>query len=443
MNPPEISAAGSNRARAGIGIGSSSLTSTPSGRSNANRLAFDHGQTPSREMLPGDSWAFGGSVGLKSGGAPRPIGRVGSRSGLCGFEPTVGLALDGPDDSRVEESMDWHRRTGPEARREESEDGSSSAMIKNRSHPGGPVHAGLLNSKLGEAPGPRVTRPGPAGPDPVGLPFRRLQHLRLRVQADQRRPGAGGQSLQSQDRLRWRPGLRLWRGRRHDRRLGYRRGARGDGGARPGDDYPSAGGRNGPHATRGDPEHPAGQPNERHGGHSGNASPSSTRSTPGGNNRSAYTTMVPKAGTASRRGSDVARALHSSPDSTSRSATVPNSIDLLDNIPPVDLPSEVTRKAVSPASTASPTSTINPVPTPASSAGSSPVATDNVTPTPAEKVSAVEGAASVLPSTIAVATHQAPGIRRFASVAPTVGGGSAPSTRGARMAQGERLPDVY
>lgn len=104
-------------------------------------------------MLPGDSWAFGGSVGLKSGGAPRPIGRVGSRSGLCGFEPTVGLALDGPDDSRVEESMDWHRRTGPEARREESEDGSSSAMIKNRSHPGGPVRRAFSTRSWAKPPG--------------------------------------------------------------------------------------------------------------------------------------------------------------------------------------------------------------------------------------------------------------------------------------------------
>ncbi len=159
-------------------------------------------------------------------------------------------------------------------------------------------------------------------------------------------------------------------------------------------------------------------------GSSSNAGPASTRSTPGGNNRSAYTTMLPRAGTAQRRTPDVARALHSTPD---RSSDAAGSGDLLDNIPPVDLPAEVTKKAAAPA--------IPAVPAPAAApaipaAATTPASTDNVTPTPAEKVSAAEGVTGTLPTSIAVATHQAPGIRRFASVAPAVGGGSAPSTEG-------------
>ena len=149
---------------------------------------------------------------------------------------------------------------------------------------------------------------------------------------------------------------------------------------------------------------------------------SSIRNPPNGNTKSGYTTMLPKGGVAANRGAstNVARALHSSPD---RSGEPVASVDLLDNIPPVDLPTEVTRKALNTTTGVGPATTpaVAPVPVPAA---------NNAAPTPAEKVSAAEGAMLILPPINAQNAHQAPGIRRFASVAPSVGGGSGPSMDG-------------
>ena len=151
------------------------------------------------------------------------------------------------------------------------------------------------------------------------------------------------------------------------------------------------------------------------------SSPSSTRSTPSGASRSGYTTSVPKGNVAARRGSDVNRALLSTNDSHSRAAEPGVNADLLDtiNIPPVDLPSSVTQKAVNPpgtSPTAKPTAMV-------------PAAEPAVLPA-AEKVSAADGAIESLPPIAPSTLDQVPGIRRFASVAPTVGGGSAPSIAG-------------
>lgn len=134
-----------------------------------------------------------------------------------------------------------------------------------------------------------------------------------------------------------------------------------------------------------------------------------------GANRSAYEAYAPRNGAGRRRGSDVARAIHDPPESRPADAATPSagSSDLLDHLPPVDLPSEVTRKATTPAPAA-------PSPDPASSPA----------PAPAETTSAAEGAAGVLPPIVAAVTRQAPGIRRSGSVAPSVAGGSAPSTEG-------------
>ena len=168
-----------------------------------------------------------------------------------------------------------------------------------------------------------------------------------------------------------------------------------------------------------------------------NANPASGRAAPGGNTRSAYTTMLPRNGTTSRRGTDVSRALLSSPEPGSRSlatATGSGTGDLLDNLPPVDLPAEVTRKAVPPAASATPPiAPPGPAASPSpASASSSPAAAaaDTAAPPPAEKTSAAEGPITSIPPINAVSAHQAPGIRRYSSVAPTVGGGSAPSIDG-------------
>jgi protein tyrosine phosphatase (PTP) superfamily phosphohydrolase (DUF442 family) len=163
--------------------------------------------------------------------------------------------------------------------------------------------------------------------------------------------------------------------------------------------------------------------------------PSSTRSTPSsGNTRSSYTTMAPKGTTGQRRGSDVSRALHSSPEATA-------SNDLIDNIPPVDLSPEVTKNATSatkptpvPAQTpaAAPvasTPAATPAASPPATAAPTPIA-DPSTPPPAEKVSAAEGAIGTLPPIETPSPFRAPGINRYASVAPTIYGGSAPSIEG-------------
>lgn len=131
------------------------------------------------------------------------------------------------------------------------------------------------------------------------------------------------------------------------------------------------------------------------------AKPTTSRSTPAGTTRSNYTTSLPRSGTLASKGREADQAL----GKTSNRLTVPSdTADLLENIPPVDLSSEATRKAVT-----SPTST----PSPAASSSTP------VTPAPAEKISAADGGGPItLPSIEAVTAPQAPGLRRYSSIAP-------------------------
>jgi protein tyrosine phosphatase (PTP) superfamily phosphohydrolase (DUF442 family) len=157
-------------------------------------------------------------------------------------------------------------------------------------------------------------------------------------------------------------------------------------------------------------------------GAKGTANPAANRNLPA-NSRSAYEAYVPGKKTARGRTTDVARAIHSTGAPT-------ESNDLLDHIPPVDVPAEVTQKACSlPASVSAPSPATVPTPPQAQPTASPPPAGPATgagkvaTPTPAENVSAGEGSSTA-------ASRLAPGIRRSASVAPSVGGGSAPSVEG-------------
>ncbi len=147
----------------------------------------------------------------------------------------------------------------------------------------------------------------------------------------------------------------------------------------------------------------------------GNTNPTSTRGAPA-NNRSAYEAYLPRGGAGRRPGNQIARALHSTPDPSARPAEPQGeSANLFDNIPPVDLPSEFTRK-------------VTPAPGPASTPTLAPT---TAAPTAAEANSAAEGVAvASLPPSSSTSSPQAPGIRRSASVAPTIGGGSVPSVEG-------------
>ena len=144
-------------------------------------------------------------------------------------------------------------------------------------------------------------------------------------------------------------------------------------------------------------------------GGSNAANPASSRVAPA-NNRSSYEAYVPRR----RPSNELARALHSTPDASARSSG--DSTNLFDDIPPVDLPAEVTRKATP----TSPATAPAPVIAPASP----------IVPTAAENHSAAEGAGAVPSPTVAASSGQAPGIRRSISVAPTIGGGSVPSVEG-------------
>ncbi|WP_435007102.1 fused DSP-PTPase phosphatase/NAD kinase-like protein [Tundrisphaera lichenicola] len=173
---------------------------------------------------------------------------------------------------------------------------------------------------------------------------------------------------------------------------------------------------------------------------------SAGRNTPGVKG-SAYEASAPRGKVARGRPNDVARAVLSAPEPARQaSESSYDSDDLLDNIPPVDVPIEVTRKAVSlpeaaPAHEAAPvpaeapslvptpsSPTIAPV-TPPAAPVTPPVApaaetVQPATPTPAETASAEEGPESI------VSIRQAPGILRSSSVAPSVAGGSVPSSDG-------------
>jgi protein tyrosine phosphatase (PTP) superfamily phosphohydrolase (DUF442 family) len=148
---------------------------------------------------------------------------------------------------------------------------------------------------------------------------------------------------------------------------------------------------------------------------------SSSRVAPSNVPRSNYTTSLPRNGSVARRGADADQALAKS----SNRPIDPNGMtELFDNIAPVDLSSAVTGKAVN-----SPPPSATPSPSP-NSAPSTTTPTTAVTPGPAENLSAADGGALVLPPINNVSAYQAPGLRRFSSIAPSVAGGSAPSIEG-------------
>ncbi|WP_435016976.1 fused DSP-PTPase phosphatase/NAD kinase-like protein [Tundrisphaera sp. TA3] len=145
---------------------------------------------------------------------------------------------------------------------------------------------------------------------------------------------------------------------------------------------------------------------------------------PVGANRSAYEANRKASPTRSRYG-DVARAVHT-PSSPGNGAAAGGASNFLDHLPPVDLSTDVTSKAVVP---------VGNVPAPAVS----PDAKD-VAPAPearpaaapvAENLSAAEGADAALPRLAApIASSATPGIVRCSSVEPHLMGGSLPTVEG-------------
>jgi len=163
---------------------------------------------------------------------------------------------------------------------------------------------------------------------------------------------------------------------------------------------------------------PLDSPNPTSGTGTSGATPlksSTSRSTPAGSSTSNYTTSLPRNKALASKGSQADQSLAKS---SNRPGDANPAVDPFESIiiPPVDMPSAVTRQTV-PA--------ITPAVTPSSTTSPSPVA-----PTSAEKVSAADGVLVSLPSMETVAAPQAPGLRRFASIAPSVAGGSAPSVEG-------------
>lgn len=145
------------------------------------------------------------------------------------------------------------------------------------------------------------------------------------------------------------------------------------------------------------------------------SAPSTSRNLPA-NNRSVYETSTPRGSIARGRTKpgEIARANLPRPEPVPAPAdpTVESS-DLLDRVPPVDLPTDFTRKATP---TQLPTS-------------------NDTTPKTGPQTSidqhpATEASTGNLSAAIAVAPKQAPGIQRSAYVAPSIGGGSAPSLEG-------------
>jgi protein tyrosine phosphatase (PTP) superfamily phosphohydrolase (DUF442 family) len=143
-----------------------------------------------------------------------------------------------------------------------------------------------------------------------------------------------------------------------------------------------------------------------------NTKPTTTRSTPSGSTGSNYTTSLPRGQSLASKRSQADQSLAKSSNRPSEPAPIDPFPDI--NIPPVDLPTAVTRQAM-------PTTSSAPSPSPAANVPS---------PNPAEKVSAADGGPLSLPPIEGVNAVQAPGLRRYASIAPSVAGGSAPSVEG-------------
>ena len=151
-----------------------------------------------------------------------------------------------------------------------------------------------------------------------------------------------------------------------------------------------------------------------------------SRHLPTGTNRSAYEANR-KAPLGRSRFGDVARAVHSPSSSNSiGNVATSGSSNFLDHLPPVDLSSEVTNKAVTPAET-SPAPAIVPA-----AKELIPASEDRPAAAPvAENLSAAEGPVVALPTLSApISPSASPGIQRCSSVEPHLMGGSLPTAEG-------------
>ena len=132
-----------------------------------------------------------------------------------------------------------------------------------------------------------------------------------------------------------------------------------------------------------------------------------------------YEAFRPGYGAGRPRGENMARALIPNPEPTTRSAqgaAVPEAANPLDNLPPLDLPKEVSRDEPGTAPAPSPNPRPPRTPRPLQGASGKPEA-------------AVDPAVPV-PVPAAEARSAAPGIRLFAAVEPKLAGGSLPTTAG-------------
>ena len=161
--------------------------------------------------------------------------------------------------------------------------------------------------------------------------------------------------------------------------------------------------------------------------------PTSGRMTPGAS-RSAYEATNTRTRTgvvASKRGSDLSRAYESAPPARAAYPAA-DEPDIFDNLPPVDLPPDLTRK-VTPVEPASPPkATSGAASKPADDPEQGPLILPEdptTTSSSAEPASAGDRvvATAARPAT---STRATPGMSRSASVAPAVGGGSLPSAEG-------------
>ncbi len=330
--------------------------------------------------------------------------------------------------------MGWHQRTGPESRREVSADGSSSAMTTNRNLAGGRDRRAFASRSWQRSPGLALLalagfamiqsgcRSGGCYDCNLGAKISNgVQALTARVTKHFEGCGAGVFGASGTE-------------------CGCGAGETFVDSGTPvisgGIVYPAPGTIVPPPALEQPPtqlEPIQSSSSNQPVGAKGAANPASGRGSASGANPSSYSTIVPKGTVAQRRGTDVYRALHSSPENS-------GSTDLLDNLPPVDLSTEVMKAAsTAPKPAAAPPAAAGPSASPAPTASTAPSAVPAATPAPAqdtnppppaEKVSAVEGAVGILPPIPTTALNQAPGIRHYASVAPSTAGGSAPSIDG-------------
>ena len=160
-------------------------------------------------------------------------------------------------------------------------------------------------------------------------------------------------------------------------------------------------------------------------GSAGTTNPTTSNRTSPGANRSAYEASNPRNGLiASKRGVDLSRAYQ---PSTSPTQTVytPEEPDVFDHLPPVDLPSELGRKVTPIEKSATGADSASNPPAPQILPGEV-----NIKSSSAEKESAGGGFASRRSPVIPASASATPGIAQSASVAPSLAGGSLPSSEG-------------